>query len=414
MGDYKTKDKKFYLILGITLVIMLGFGFLPPFGQITSAGMRILGIFLGLVFAWTLGELVWSSLSALILVSLFGFGTVNSNYGAAFGNGNMAVLMCGLVFCFAVSSCGLLKEVARWIISRRWAQKSHWGLIIGFYIAAMVIGALSTNPMPPVILLWSLFYEVAHELDLKPHSNYVVMILTGIAVFGCVGVVIMPYAAMAVLVQGIASGAVGGFLFDVALYLLANTSVAVLFLGVTILVFKFIIRPKFDFELKPKEPYKIQMTKEIKWVSLYFVLLFVGLIVPNLLPKEAFLYQIFVVKLGTTGVIMLITVLLVITRIDGKPLLDVGEALSKGISWELVFLMGSAMAISDYLVADGVGILPTIVAVISPLIAGKSAIAVTVIFIVIGLIMTNFINDVVTATVLYPIAAPFILEAGEV
>ena len=43
---------------------------------------------------------------------------------------------------------------------------------------------------------------------------------------------------------------------------------------------------------------------------------------------------------------------------------------------------------------------------------GKSALAITLLFVAIGLIMTNFINDVVTCMVLYPIGAQFILDAG--
>lgn len=37
----------------IILFFMFGFGFLPPVGQITPAGMRALGIFIGAVYGWT-------------------------------------------------------------------------------------------------------------------------------------------------------------------------------------------------------------------------------------------------------------------------------------------------------------------------------------------------------------------------
>ena len=58
------------------------------------------------------------------------------------------------------------------------------------------------------------------------------------------------------------------------------------------------------------------------------------------------------------------------------------------------------------------GIVPTIVSGLNPLMEGKSALAITLLFVAIGLIMTNFINDVVTCVVLYPIGAQFILDAG--
>ena len=43
---------------------------------------------------------------------------------------------------------------------------------------------------------------------------------------------------------------------------------------------------------------------------------------------------------------------------------------------------------------------------------GKSSLVIAIMFVVIGLIMTNFINDAVTATVLYPIAAALIQDSG--
>jgi len=37
----------------ITLALMFGFGFLPPIGGITPIGMKVLGCFLGLVYAYS-------------------------------------------------------------------------------------------------------------------------------------------------------------------------------------------------------------------------------------------------------------------------------------------------------------------------------------------------------------------------
>lgn len=45
MSALSLKDKKFYIIVFFTIVIMFGFGFLPPFGEVTPTGMKILGIF---------------------------------------------------------------------------------------------------------------------------------------------------------------------------------------------------------------------------------------------------------------------------------------------------------------------------------------------------------------------------------
>lgn len=108
---------------------------------------------------------------------------------------------------------------------------------------------------------------------------------------------------------------------------------------------------------------------------------------------------------------MMLSAILMIIHINGKPVLDIADGI-KHIPWPLVLLVSSALAISGFITADGMGIVPTIVSWLDPLMAGKSALTITLLFVAIGLIMTNFINDVVTCVVLYPIGAQFIIDAG--
>lgn len=81
---------------------MFGFGYLPTFGQITPVGMKILGIFLGCIFAWCFGELVWSSILGLVSLGIFGFGTMGVNFASAYANNTIATMITAIVFCYAV------------------------------------------------------------------------------------------------------------------------------------------------------------------------------------------------------------------------------------------------------------------------------------------------------------------------
>lgn len=49
----KNPDQGYISYLGkvvVMLVLMFGFGFLPLFGQMTELGMKVLGVFIGLLF----------------------------------------------------------------------------------------------------------------------------------------------------------------------------------------------------------------------------------------------------------------------------------------------------------------------------------------------------------------------------
>lgn len=57
------KNNLFYVHVAITLLFMFGFGYLPPLEPITVMGMKMLGIFIGLIYAWTTTSLLWRLLS---------------------------------------------------------------------------------------------------------------------------------------------------------------------------------------------------------------------------------------------------------------------------------------------------------------------------------------------------------------
>lgn len=411
MSEFKQKDKRFYGVVLITLAIMLGFGYLPAFGEITPQGMKLLGVFLGVIFAWCMGETVWSSVLALVIATIFGFGTMNGNFAGAYGNGNIAIIMVACVFCFAIEGCGLLKEIAKWIVGQKWAQKSPWALVLAFYLAALLVGAIATNIAPPIILLWALYYEVAEEIGARPYDKFSAIILLGIGVVGYVGMCLVPYNIMTVIVMGAAEAFDTSFILPVGSYMFLNFLVAAVFVPVLILVLRISIGAKLDIVIPQKETYKIDLSKQMKGCLAYLIFLIICLIVPNFLASGNWFKELFGTTLGITGTLMLITGLMMITRMEGKPLLDIAEGV-KNIPWSLVLLVSTALCVSGYLTADGMGIVPTIVSYLNPLMAGRSALVITLLFVLIGLIMTNFINDVVTALVLYPIGAQFILDAG--
>ena len=47
-------DKKKYIHTAIGLVLMFGIGLLPPIEPVTQAGMQVGGVFIGLLYLWTI------------------------------------------------------------------------------------------------------------------------------------------------------------------------------------------------------------------------------------------------------------------------------------------------------------------------------------------------------------------------
>lgn len=60
----------------ITLFLMFGFGLLPPFSTLTPVGMKILGVFLGVVYGYSTCDIIWPSLFAIIAYGITGYTTM--------------------------------------------------------------------------------------------------------------------------------------------------------------------------------------------------------------------------------------------------------------------------------------------------------------------------------------------------
>ena len=50
-----------YVHIIITLFLMFGFGFLPPFATLTPMGMRLLGTFLGVIYGYSTRKTDWNT-----------------------------------------------------------------------------------------------------------------------------------------------------------------------------------------------------------------------------------------------------------------------------------------------------------------------------------------------------------------
>ena len=101
-----------------------------------------------------------------------------------------------------------------------------------------------------------------------------------------------------------------------------------------------------------------------------------------------------------------------ITTYKGEPIMDIGEAMRKNVIWEMFFMLAAAWTLASALVAESVGISATINSFLTPLFAGKNQFVFITIVLFAGLIITNCINNVVTMTLMLPIAMGFLNVIG--
>ncbi|MBO5140401.1 MAG: hypothetical protein J6B76_07105, partial [Peptococcaceae bacterium] len=77
-----------YVHFAVTFAFMFLFRFVPPVGTITPYGMAIIGIFIGLIYGWSVDadNLCWSSLMGIVALGVTDFGNAGTALATAFGN----------------------------------------------------------------------------------------------------------------------------------------------------------------------------------------------------------------------------------------------------------------------------------------------------------------------------------------
>ena len=88
----KKKNTAYYINSIISLIIIFGFGQLPAVAPLTPLGMNLIGIFLGLLYAWVFVDIVWPSLVGLLALMLIGGMKPVPLLNASFGD-QMVVMM---------------------------------------------------------------------------------------------------------------------------------------------------------------------------------------------------------------------------------------------------------------------------------------------------------------------------------
>lgn len=167
----------------VTLLLMFGFGHLPCFGPVTPLGMQLLGIFLGLVYAWTATSLLWPSLLGIAAISLWGIMPMTEFAKVSFGNSTVVFIFFIFIIVEAIQEAGLVAWLGNWFMSRKIIFGRPWLLTFMILFGAYVAGTL-VNEFAAILIFWSIYYTIAQRFGFKPFDKYSTLMILGIMICG--------------------------------------------------------------------------------------------------------------------------------------------------------------------------------------------------------------------------------------
>lgn len=402
-------NKKIVIHFTIMLALLIGIGFLPPFGVITPMGMKILGVFVGTLYGWIFLDFIISSIIGLVFLGLSGFTTVLGAFQS--GISNMVVMYMIIAFAFAalLNELNLTGALATTLLSLKFTKGRPWLIVFMLFFTAWLVAAFA-DTLPGILIPWAIVYKIADQVGFKRHSKEVGYLLAGIIFFAGMGAYLFPFKPALLAFSGGYVSVMGeldqtGYYFG---FIVAN----IVFFAAYLLIGRVV---KFDIS-------KMQIDlshyagdsswgKKEKW-GLFFTIFFIlFLALPVFLPQTPLVA---VWKgMGIIGATVIVISAAYVISVDGKRLVEQpGQLWTKGISWDLIFMIAATMPIGEALRSDEGGITATLMNALAGTIGSMNWVVFTVVCMIALGLLTQISHNLIIAAVLFPIFAPICAEMG--
>ena len=404
----------YYLHAVVCLLIMFGFGQLPPVEPLTPLGMNLIGIFLGVLYGWVCIEIVWPSLAGLLALMLIGGMKPMMLLNKSFGDPVVQMMFFIFVFCATISHYGLSKFISLWFITRKFVAGRPWVFTYTFLGSIFILGGL-TSASPAAIIGWSILYGVCEVCGFKKGDGYPTMMVFGIVYAAQVGMALIPFKQAALTVMS-AYETMSGTHIDYAKYMFIALVACALCSLLFLLIGKYIFRPDVsklaDLDASKLDKDQSLCLNNVQKTVLGFLFALVALLlIPAFLPKDLFFVR-FLQGIGNTGICMFLVGVMCFIKVNGKPLLRFKAMVDDGVAWGIIFILAMVQPLSGAMANPESGITPFLMSVLEPLFGSGSPLFFAVCMGLLATILTQFINNGAVGVALMPVIFSYCTNMG--
>ena len=403
----------YYSKVIIFLLILFGFGYLPAIEPLTPIGMKVLGIFFGLLFGWTTIGLLWPSIIGLLGLVVIDAMNLKTAFALGWGSNTLLLILFMTILAAIVEQSGVSNFIAMWFITRKCVLGKPWVFIFVFLFATFILSAV-TSTIPAIIICWSILYSICKQIGYKPHEPFPSFMIVGIVAAASFGLALFPFKTIGITVFGILEN-MTGMTVDYLTYIFFTLPMGTTCILVFILLGK--VFCKLDVQLLANltkssfQDMELCLTKYQKIILSFVFLLIVLLLLPSILPRQFFL-TILLNKIQASGTALLLIAVMCCIKVDGRPIMNFREVAAEGMQWDVIFLVSVVMPLSAVLTAEETGITSFLLHALGPLFEGKSAGVFFLIVVISTVIITNIVLQSIGGAILLPVFYPFAIKLG--
>ena len=356
-----SKSKTIQTVIALLIMFVAGY-FIPTWGPVTRMGVQYLCIMIGWIYmSIVTGGLLLSSVVALTSCVIPGYYTASSIVATTLGNSITLLMIFIFIMVYIFQKTQTGEFLVRWLLSRKIVNGRPYLFTAFFFIAIIVIGAV-IGSFGIILLAIAILDAIAEVTGMdKKNDWFRFLLLATVALSGTTEVFFpfKPYAALYMSIFDAQLNTIGAAC-DGNTWLMTAIFMAVLSFVILMLLARFVF--KFDLKRMKELDVSVLQTPEFRKMSKKQVIVLVAVIltffypfVLMLLPQESGVY-LFLNNIGQNLFMGFVICMLCLIRVDGEPIAEVGDVFKNGTNWQIIFAVGSVIAIGGAMAADVCGV----------------------------------------------------------
>ena len=412
-------------IIGLAILVLCWI--LPPFAKLTPVGMKLLGLFIMVIYFCIVNIAAWPNIIAVFIMSFLLMDIYPNTVGNAlyravelsWGYNIIIFVIASLFITYALTEAGFMNRIANWLMGLKFARKSPWRFTFTLLFVTLFIGLWFD---PTATLLFSLAFSkvIFEKLGMKKGEKYPSMVVIGISFSVIIAFTMTPIShPLPILALGLYQK-MTSIPINFVTYMALGIPVGVVCFAGLLAILRFTVKPDMkkleDADLdaildRKNEPMQgrelltviVSLLIFASWLLAGFLNVFAaGSVLAGLLTRITTLGS------ATVGVSLLAMI-----KVGGKPLMPFEQGMKNGVNWSIVVLLAALFMLGNSLAEPTTGFNASIVGFLAPFInSGLSRFVTMVILMVIISILTNMINSIPVVMLFLSVCLPLSANLG--
>lgn len=409
----KNVGASYYVKVIIGVCIVWFFGFIPAPAPMTALGMKMIGIFAGTIYLYSVAGLIWPSMMAVVAMGFSGaYENLAATVTAAMGQGTLWQIICLMPICEGISRSGAAKVIVDKMLSIKSLKGHATRINIVMLVAAFVIGILSST-IAAILIAFTIVNSMRDQLGYKRGDGWAAGMTVSAFLAAFLGGSTIPFrgllAAMVVPV-----GQVAGTPLNNASYILCTIIIGLIFCALMPVVLKTVLRVDMS-KLENFDPAdyaegnKFNRQQGILLAGFAVIMLF--FILQIFVPAKSAAGT-FINTFGANGIFPVVAIILALIHVDHKPVLDLPVMLKEGVPWGIFLSIAAMLCVAAKFTSKDAGITAWLNGVLGGFVSGMNPVVFVLVILLLTIIITGCMSNYATCVIILTVALPFCPVVG--